>query len=229
MQVSVLQEFMSIDESTQLISPSRQALFLYEIFFSYNCICIILTQLKLFIFIERVSTIHITTWNMLIDMKMYGGKNWMVLICFWTWRINTWKFYTTTQNSFLVWWCVICWWICTHCCHWHVIFCLKHMITMWYGIILYVLNKRLGISIYLLLLFPWPTAHVVWPNYEVVMFQPRSVCLYWILELVVFTLLYVGGTYVRLVYSWYQNIFHVIAVLIVFHAANEKKYRNKKI
>ena len=34
--------------------------------------------------------------------------------------------------------------------------------------------------------------------------------------------MYVGGTYARLVYSWYQNIFHVIAVLIVFHAANEK-------
>ena len=34
--------------------------------------------------------------------------------------------------------------------------------------------------------------------------------------------MYVGGTYTRLVYSWYQNIFHVIAVLIEFHAANEK-------
>ena len=29
-------------------------------------------------------------------------------------------------------------------------------------------------------------------------------------------------------YNWYQNIFHVIAVLIVFHAANEKN-RKKKI
>ena len=34
--------------------------------------------------------------------------------------------------------------------------------------------------------------------------------------------MYVGNTYARLVYSWYQNIFHVIAVLIVFHAGNEK-------
>ena len=30
------------------------------------------------------------------------------------------------------------------------------------------------------------------------------------------------GTYARLVYSWYQNIFLVIAVLIVFHVVNEK-------
>ena len=37
------------------------------------------------------------------------------------------------------------------------------------------------------------------------------------------TLLYVGGTYVRLVYTWYKNIFRMIAVLIVFVAANEKK------
>ena len=37
-----------------------------------------------------------------------------------------------------------------------------------------------------------------------------------------YTLVHVG-TYTRLVYSWYQNIFHVIAVLIVFHAENEKK------
>ena len=35
--------------------------------------------------------------------------------------------------------------------------------------------------------------------------------------------MYVGGTYARLVYSWYQNIFHVISVMIVFHAANGKK------
>ena len=41
----------------------------------------------------------------------------------------------------------------------------------------------------------------------------------------VFTLWYVGGTYARLVDSWYQNIFHVIAVLIVFHAVNEKTGR----
>ena len=44
--------------------------------------------------------------------------------------------------------------------------------------------------------------------------------LYWIWKLLVFTLLYVGGTYARLVLSWHQNIFHMIAVLIVFHAAN---------
>ena len=30
------------------------------------------------------------------------------------------------------------------------------------------------------------------------------------------------GTYARLVYNWYQNIFHAIAVLVVFHAANGK-------
>ena len=38
-----------------------------------------------------------------------------------------------------------------------------------------------------------------------------------------FTLLYVGDTYVRLVYTWYKNIFLMIAVLIVFHAANGGK------
>ena len=37
------------------------------------------------------------------------------------------------------------------------------------------------------------------------------------------TLMYVGGTYTRLVYIWYKNIFRMIAVLIVFHAANGGK------
>ena len=36
-------------------------------------------------------------------------------------------------------------------------------------------------------------------------------------------LLYVGGTYARLVYIWYKNIFCMIAVLIVFHAVNKRK------
>ena len=35
--------------------------------------------------------------------------------------------------------------------------------------------------------------------------------------------MYVGGTYARLVYNWYQNMFHVIAILIVLHAANGEK------
>ena len=43
-----------------------------------------------------------------------------------------------------------------------------------------------------------------------------------------FTLPYVGGTYARLVYILYKNIFRMIAVLIVFHAAN-KKNRMKTI
>ena len=38
-----------------------------------------------------------------------------------------------------------------------------------------------------------------------------------------FTLMYVGGTYARLVYTWYKNIFHTIAVLLVFLAAGKKK------
>ena len=54
------------------------------------------------------------------------------------------------------------------------------------------------------------------------------VCLSWILELVVFYSLVRRGTYARLVYNWYQNIFHTIAVLIVFHAANEKKESDEK-
>ena len=51
--------------------------------------------------------------------------------------------------------------------------------------------------------------------------------LYWILELIVFTILYVGGKYSRLVYNWYKNIFHAFAVLILFHAANEKTGRKQ--
>ena len=39
--------------------------------------------------------------------------------------------------------------------------------------------------------------------------------------------MYVGVTYARLVYNWYQNIFYAIAVLIVFHAANEKPEEKK--
>ena len=38
-----------------------------------------------------------------------------------------------------------------------------------------------------------------------------------------FTLLYVGVTYARLVFTWYKTIFRKIAVFIVFHAANGKK------
>ena len=34
------------------------------------------------------------------------------------------------------------------------------------------------------------------------------------------TLLYVGDTYARLVYTWYKNIFRMIAVLIIFFAVN---------
>ena len=40
---------------------------------------------------------------------------------------------------------------------------------------------------------------------------------------VVFTLLYVGGTYAKLVYTWYKNIFRMIEVLILFYAANGAK------
>ena len=43
------------------------------------------------------------------------------------------------------------------------------------------------------------------------------------------TLLYVGGTYERLVYIWFRNIFCMIAVLIVFHTANKKSNLMKKI
>ena len=51
--------------------------------------------------------------------------------------------------------------------------------------------------------------------------------LYWILELVFFNLLYVVGTYARLVYSWYIFVFRTFAVLIVVHAANEKTGRKE--
>ena len=36
--------------------------------------------------------------------------------------------------------------------------------------------------------------------------------------------LYLGGTYARLVYTWYKNVFHMIAVLISFLAANGNKW-----
>ena len=44
-----------------------------------------------------------------------------------------------------------------------------------------------------------------------------------------FTLLYVEGIYARLVYTWYKNIFHMIALLIVFLAVNGKKESDEKI
>ena len=43
------------------------------------------------------------------------------------------------------------------------------------------------------------------------------------------TLWYVQGTYKMLVYSWSQNIFHMISVLIVFHAANKKNRMKTKL
>ena len=35
--------------------------------------------------------------------------------------------------------------------------------------------------------------------------------------------MYVGGTYARLVYTWYKTVSCMIAVLIVFLAVNKKK------
>ena len=71
------------------------------IFVSYNCICISLTQLTLFLFIERASYLHSTTCYLLIDMKYYGVTNILiVLILFWNWNNNTWKLCTTTQHTF---------------------------------------------------------------------------------------------------------------------------------
>ena len=39
----------------------------------------------------------------------------------------------------------------------------------------------------------------------------------------VFTLMYIEGTYERLVYNWYNNIFRMLAVMIVFLVVNQKK------
>ena len=44
-----------------------------------------------------------------------------------------------------------------------------------------------------------------------------------------FTPLYVGNKYVRLVYTWYKNIFRMIAVLIEFFAVNKNNNLMKKI
>ena len=75
-------------------------LFYCIIFCSYNCICISLIQLVLFIFFERASTMHITTCNVLIDMKNYDWSNILiVLILLWTWKINPLTFCTTTQEN----------------------------------------------------------------------------------------------------------------------------------
>ena len=39
------------------------------------------------------------------------------------------------------------------------------------------------------------------------------------------TLFYVGGTYARLVYTWYKNIFYMIAVLMVYPSENDKRQK----
>ena len=44
-----------------------------------------------------------------------------------------------------------------------------------------------------------------------------------------FTLLYERGIYARLVYTCYKNIFHMIAVLLVFLATNGEKEFDEKI
>ena len=54
-------------------------------------ICRSLTQLELFILIERTSSVHSITCIFYIYMKRYGGTNiWILPILFWTWRINMW-------------------------------------------------------------------------------------------------------------------------------------------
>ena len=114
---------------------------------SYNGICKNLTQLTLFLFIQMVSTIHITTCNVLIHMKTYCWANiWIVLIWFWTWKINLCKLCTTMKHIFPMRERKIWWWIRTHCFHRHVRWYLKHMLTMWHDRVLYVSNKWLAIS-----------------------------------------------------------------------------------
>ena len=72
-------------------------------FYSNNFICSSLTLLTLFLFVERVSAMHSTTFNVLIDMKTYDwGKFWIMLIWFWNWKINLWKFCTITQKNSIV-------------------------------------------------------------------------------------------------------------------------------
>ena len=44
----------------------------------------------------------------------------------------------------------------------------------------------------------------------------------------IFTLIYVGGTYATFFYTWYKNIFCMIAVLIVLLAVNKKKEYDEK-
>ena len=87
-QVYELWECLCLDKIPQLTTPSWQDIFCY-IFFSKNWFCRSLTQLTLFIFLERAYTMNSTKWYVLIYIKLYVGSSiWIVLIWFWTWKIH---------------------------------------------------------------------------------------------------------------------------------------------
>ena len=69
-------------------------------FCSYFWIRSSLTQLTLFIFVERAYSIHSgRTCNQVIHIKTYCGTNiGIVLIRFWTWEINKWTLWITPKH-----------------------------------------------------------------------------------------------------------------------------------
>ena len=85
-------------------SPHHDNLFSCIQFSSYNWICRSITQLTLFIFVERASSVQSTMCNVMIHMKTYGGDNiWIFLIWFFNWDINPCTLHIATQHIFTMW------------------------------------------------------------------------------------------------------------------------------
>ena len=130
-------------EVQKLLLHNDKLFFLIN-FLSTNYICKNLTQLTLFIFIEREFSIHNKMYNVMIHMKTYGGdKIWIFLIWLCTWKINLWTLCTTTHHTFPIWKWIFWWWVCTHCCHCYFRCCLKILFPCSMVLFLYVSNEWL--------------------------------------------------------------------------------------
>ena len=78
-------------------------------------------------------------------MKIYCSTwVWVVLILFLTWYINSWKFFTTTQHTFPVWWRMFRRWLGANSSHIHVRCCLADITTKWYHRILICFKYTTG-------------------------------------------------------------------------------------
>ena len=112
------------------------ALFWCIFLYSYLMKIFVYTRNIFFVF-QRNSTMSSTTSNDVINMKLYWGCSFRILIiCFLVMKINTWTFGTAPQYTFPVWKCMIRLRICAHCSLCHIRCFGINMTPMWHHYVL---------------------------------------------------------------------------------------------